>query len=58
MFTRHDIAQSIVADKGGDYLLAIKDNNPTLAGEVRARFDAAIHGKAKGRERPFFGKAR
>lgn len=58
MFTRHDIAQSIVADKGGDYLLAIKDNNPTLAGEVRARFDAAIHGKAKGHERPFFGKAR
>jgi hypothetical protein len=58
MFTRSDIAQSIVQDKGGDYLLALKDNNPTLAAEVRVRFDTAIHSTEAGREHPFFGKAR
>jgi len=58
MFTRNDIAQSIVADKGGDYLLALKDNNPTLAAATRERFDAAMEGAGAGRERPFFGVAR
>ena len=58
MFARSDIAQSIVQDKGGDYVLALKDNNPTLAEEVRQRFDTAIHGTQVGRELPFFGKGK
>jgi hypothetical protein len=58
MFARSDIAQSIVQDKGGDYLLALKDNNPTLAEEVRERFDASIERREEGHERPFFGVAR
>jgi len=67
MFTRGDIAQSIVADKGGDYLLALKDNNPTLAEEVRARFDAAISqpdkpdktpNQKRSSERPLFGEVK
>ncbi|MFN0080202.1 MAG: ISAs1 family transposase [Prosthecobacter sp.] len=63
MFARKDIAQTIVQDKGGDYLLALKDNNPTLAAEVRQRFEQAIEPPATGpenpaREHPFFGKAK
>lgn len=69
MFARADIAQSIVQDKGGDYLLALKDNNPTLAQEVRERFDAALCPSNPAtaaitevspalQERPLFGKAR
>jgi hypothetical protein len=63
MFTRGDIAQTIVQDKGGDYLLALKDNNPTLAAEVCQRFEKAVQQPARGKvnaaqERPFFGKAR
>jgi hypothetical protein len=42
MFARADIARTIVQDKGGDYLLALKDNNPILAGQVTKRFDEAI----------------
>lgn len=63
MFTRGDIAQTIVQDKGGDYLLALKDNHPTLAAEVRRRFEKAVQEPASGQvdpaqERPFFGKAK
>lgn len=39
------VAQAIL-DRGGDYLLALKDNQPSLHGEVRRYFDdpaAAIH---------------
>ena len=56
MFTRADIAQSIVQGKGGDYLLALKDNNPTLAAQVQQRFEQA--GTSSTAEKPFFIKAR
>jgi hypothetical protein len=58
MFTRADIAQTIVRDKGGDYLLAIKDNNPTLAAQVRGRFEAANAPCGPGGEPPLFGGER
>ncbi|HEX6753580.1 MAG TPA: ISAs1 family transposase [Solirubrobacterales bacterium] len=38
-----EIAQAIRA-RGADYLLALKDNWPALAGEVRAHFDSAPPG--------------
>lgn len=54
-FTRPDIAQSIVMDKGGDYLLALKDNNRNLHKQVTEAFEAC---DKPGRQAPFFGKAR
>lgn len=54
-FTRADIAQSIVMEKGGDYLLALKDNNAKLHKQVVAAFEPSDQ---PGRERPLFGKAR
>jgi hypothetical protein len=63
MFARADIAQSIVMDKGGDYVLALKDNNPTLHAQAKVAFDAALGGSPGARNPvpvppPFFGKAR
>lgn len=62
MFARTDVAHAIVQEKGGDYLLALKDNNPTLAAEVARRFEEA-GGRGGGEAaalagRPLFGKAR
>jgi hypothetical protein len=54
-FTRGDIAQSIVMEKGGDYLLALKDNNPKLHQQVKDTFEQSDQ---PGRARPLFGKAR
>jgi predicted transposase YbfD/YdcC len=44
-----DIAATIVG-KGGDYLLAVKDNQPTLAAGVAALMDEAVLDRAKGVE--------
>ena len=52
MFTHAAIMQSIVQDKGGDYLLAIKDNQPTLHTHVKQVFAA----KHKGAAKPHFFK--
>jgi predicted transposase YbfD/YdcC len=42
MGCQKEIAQTIV-DQGGDYLLAAKDNQPTLYAEIQAAFAAAAH---------------
>jgi hypothetical protein len=55
MMTRKDIASTVVMDKGGDYFLAIKDNNPTLAGDIHTWFEQAGQ---PGKQPPLFGKAR
>lgn len=54
MFTHADIAQRIVQDKGGDYLLAVKDNQPKLHEHVRQVFGARHAGGAS----PLFLKGR
>jgi hypothetical protein len=54
-FTRVDIAQSIVMDKGGDFVLALKDNNASLHQQVIGQFEQS---HLAGRQRPFFGKDR
>jgi len=54
MFTHGDIARRIVEDKGGDYVLAVKGNQPILQKHVQNAF-ACNH---KGAMRPFFGKVR
>jgi hypothetical protein len=53
MFTHADIAQSIVQEKGGDYLLAVKANQPKLQEHVETVFA----GNHPGAMRPLFGKA-
>ena len=53
MFARTDIAQAIVQEKGGDYLLALKDNNPTLHEQSAQAFESRHPGAAL----PFFGPA-
>jgi hypothetical protein len=55
MFTRSDIMQSIVADHGGDYMLAVKDNNAKLHQLIRTQIEASK--QQPGGQRPFFGKA-
>lgn len=55
MFTRTDIAQCIVAGKGGHYVLALKDNNPTLHRQARQAFEQSTRAD---RQRPLFGKAK
>jgi predicted transposase YbfD/YdcC len=47
MGCQRDIAQKIVAG-GGDYILAVKDNQPTLHDEVRLLMDEAIGRKFEG----------
>jgi len=54
LFTHGDIATRIVQDKGGDYLLAVKGNQPKLHEQVQSAFGASHRGAL----RPFFGKAR
>lgn len=54
MFTHADIAQRIVQDKGGDYLLAVKDNQPKLHKHLRQVFAATHAGAAA----PLFLQAR
>jgi hypothetical protein len=54
MFTHADIARTIVQDKGGDYLLAVKDNQPKLRKHARQSFAA----KHPGAPRPLFTEAR
>ena len=44
MGTQHDIAETIVAG-GADYVLAVKDNQPTLADAMRDWFAAAQAGR-------------
>lgn len=44
------IAAQIVA-AGGDYVLAVKDNQPTLHAEVRQAFESAVPNKAAGLRR-------
>lgn len=57
LFTHRDIAQSIVQDKGGDYVSAVKANQPKLHAQVKQSFAAATSGKP-GSMPPFFGRAR
>jgi predicted transposase YbfD/YdcC len=38
---RKDIAQAIV-EQGGDYVLAVKENQPTLYAEIDAAFTSAV----------------
>jgi hypothetical protein len=54
MFTHAGIARSIVQQKGGDYVLAVKDNQPKLHEHVRKAFAATHQGAA----RPLFIKAK
>jgi hypothetical protein len=51
MFTRSDIAQTIVMDKGADYFLAVKDNNEKLANLVKQQFAASSQ---PGMQHPLF----
>ena len=51
--TRKDIVKSIVQEKGGEYLLAIKDNNSTLYKQIQRAFE----GNQPGAVVPFFSKA-
>lgn len=44
---QRDIAQQIIAG-GGDYILAVKDNQPTLHEDVRLLFDEAIERRFEG----------
>jgi DDE_Tnp_1-associated/Transposase DDE domain len=37
MFTHRDVCQTVI-EGGGDYVLAVKDNQPTLAGNIEAFF--------------------
>jgi len=53
LFTVPDIAQTIVQEKGGDYILAVKGNQPTLHEHLQSAF-AASH---RGAQRPLFGPA-
>jgi hypothetical protein len=46
MFTHADIAQRIVQDKGGDYLMAVKDNQPKLHEHTRNVFATTHAGAA------------
>lgn len=52
MGTQKAIAEQI-RDQGGDYLLALKDNHPDLAADVRARFAERVP-EAGGGEAPVF----
>ena len=54
MFTHADIAHSVVQEKGGDYLLALKGNQPKLHEYVSNCFGA----KHPGAMPPLFGKAK
>jgi hypothetical protein len=54
MFTHADIAQSIVQDKGGDYIMAVKGNQPKLHEQVSRAFGA----RHAGAMRPFFAQAK
>jgi hypothetical protein len=47
MFTHADVMQSIVQEKGGDYLQAVKDNQPKLHEHVQKVFAANHPGAAK-----------
>lgn len=53
IYTVADLAQTIVQDKGGDYIFAVKGNQPTLHEHVQSAF-AASH---SGAQRPLFGQA-
>jgi hypothetical protein len=53
-FCRPDIAQRIVQEKGGDYLLGLKDNNPKLHAAVCKAFDGGFPGA----QTPLFGKVK
>lgn len=57
LFTHRDIAQSIVQDKGGDYVSAVKANQPRLQEQVSQSFAAAKR-ECPGQMRPLFGMAR
>jgi len=54
MFTHGDIAQRIVEGKGGDYVLAVKGNQPTLQKQIHQAFGS----NHAGAMRPLFGKAK
>jgi hypothetical protein len=38
MFTHRDVAEAVL-ERGGDYLLIVKDNQPTLKAQIEAAFD-------------------
>ena len=46
-----DVAHTIVQDKGGEYVLAVKANQPTMLEQIQAAFAARHAGAAT----PFFG---
>ena len=53
MGCQKDIAKQIVAD-GGDYVLAVKDNQPTLHQDVAALFEAALDTDFAGMDHDIF----
>ena len=53
LYTVADLAKTIVQDKGGDYLFALKGDQPTLHEHVQKAF-ASSHA---GAQRPLFGEA-
>jgi hypothetical protein len=53
LFTVADVAQIIVQEKGGDYMAAVKNNQPTIFRYIENTFNA----KHPGAPVPFFGKA-
>ena len=53
MGCQKDIARQII-DQGGDYMLAVKDNHPTLHAHVKALLDEAILDSFKGMEGDYF----
>jgi hypothetical protein len=52
LFTVADVAQIIVQEKGGDYMAAVKNNQPTILRYIENTFNA----KHQGAPVPFFGK--
>ena len=57
MGTQHEIADTIVAG-GADYVLAVKDNQPTLADAIRDWFAAAQSGAVGRSGAPILGTCR
>ena len=43
MFCHRDFCQQII-DGGGDYLVFVKDNQPTLLNDIKTAFSAAPEG--------------
>jgi len=53
---QREIAQKIVGDKQADYVLAVKENQPTLHQKVKGLLDAAMLDGFAGMSHDFFGQ--